>query len=399
MHVCMLTTSFPRYPGDAAGQFVSRLADELSKKYEVTVIAPGSQELPDFEVVRNVRVCRFSYFFPHRFEKLAYGDGIIENVRANFFCRFLIPSFSLSFLLKSIILARRCDLIHAHWAFSGLIALLGKRIHRKPIVLTLRGSDVNFNFAGTGNSKTFLRWVLQGCDHVATVSRDLSEKIVRDFAIAQKVTVVPNGVDLECFRPRDKSGTRRILGLSDQVPVILYAGRITESKGVGYLAAAMPAVVKECEDVVFVLLGEGNLRLKISKFGEEMGIRQHILFAGYRPHDELPMWLNAADLLVLPSLSEGRPNIILEAMACGIPIVATRVGGIPELIRDGENGILVPPNDVEALTKAILAVLKMDDRRETFGKRARETLESLKVDWESSAEKMAGVYEKVLARR
>ena len=129
-----------------------------------------------------------------------------------------------------------------------------------------------------------------------------------------------------------------------------------------------------------------------------MGIEQNIQFVRRKPHREMALWLNTADLMVLPSLSEGRPNIILEAMACGIPVVATRVGGIPELIREGENGFLVPPNDAEALGKAILTVLKMKTPRDVLGKRGREILESAGLDWETSAAKMTEIYRTVLAR-
>jgi glycosyltransferase involved in cell wall biosynthesis len=160
----------------------------------------------------------------------------------------------------------------------------------------------------------------------------------------------------------------------------------------------LPRIVERYDEVLFVFVGNGNLFDKIATFADEPKRRKNILLTGEKPREELPMWLNAADLLVIPSLSEGRPNIVLEAMACGIPIVGTRVGGIPELISNGDNGILVPPNDAQALTNAVLAVLEMTDSRETLGRKSRELVESLKLDWASSAERMTEIYQKVLAR-
>lgn len=396
MNICMLTTSFPRYEGDPAGHFVFELAEVLSKTHDIATIAPGMQGVASYETAGELRIFRFHYFFPFKYERLAYGDGIINNLAKGPLYKTLIPFFAIAFLAKSIRVGWRCDLIHAHWVFSGLIAVLGKMVHKKPIVLTVRGSDINVPFGGKRVSELVLRWVLKRCDYITTISNDLLKKITDQFGIDKKITVVPNGISLESFFPADRSEARKTLRLSDEIPIILYAGRITESKGVHSLVAAMPMVLKECKGAVFVFLGDGNLVEEIAKFCGRMGIEQNVLLLGSKPHGEIPIWLNAADLLVLPSLSEGRPNIVLEAMACGIPVVATRVGGIPELIREGENGFLVPPNDPKALGKAILTVLEMKTPRDVLGRKGREMLESLGLDWKTTAEKMTKIYKIVL---
>jgi len=392
----MLTTSFPRFRGDAAGHFVLELAAEIAKEHDVTVVAPFAENAPGKEKIRNVNVHRFHYFFPRRFERLAYGEGIIDNIRRAWWSRVLIPFFSVSFLLRSIVIGARCDVIHAHWGFSGLIAVVGKIFHRKPVVVTLRGSDVNIPVGGGVLSKLLLKLVVKGCDYVTTVSDDLAEKIKERCGTRVKARIVPNGVAADLFHPLDLNAARGMLRLEPSRPVILYVGRLTKTKGVDVLLDALPLIVSASPESLFVFLGEGNLVKTIADQCEKQGIQGNVVLAGSKPHEEIPTWLNAANVVVLPSLSEGRPNVVIESMACGRPIVATRVGGIPELITDGENGFLVPPGDASALTRAVVAVLAMDDQGAELGRRGYEVVKSRGLDWRRSAERMIEVYEQVM---
>jgi len=341
----MLTTSFPRHQGDRAGRFVFDLAKELSRQHHIAIVAPGAEGLHSHETIGRLEVFRFHYCYPHEYEKIAYGRGILNNLDQRPRYRALIPIFALAFLMKSIKVGKQSDLIHAHWVFSGLIGLLGRRIHKKPVVLTVRGSDINVQYAGARTSRPAFRWVLQRSDYITTVSNDLLKMITDEFGVVRRIACVPNGVSLETFSPMDRFEARRMLGLPRKIPIILYAGRIIESKGIRCLVEVIPTVLKAYEDALFVFLGEGNLVERLVRTCKDMGIEQSVLFSHERPHAEMPFWLNAADLVVLPSLSEGRPNTVIEGMACATPIVATRVGGIPELVKDGENGYLVPPND------------------------------------------------------
>jgi glycosyltransferase involved in cell wall biosynthesis len=372
------------------------LARELSKTHEVNVIAPGAKGLKVYETIGSLKIFRFHYFFPHEYEKLAYGDGILNNLGAKRKYRALVPPFTLSFLIKSIRIGSRCDLIHAQWVFSGLIGLLGKRVHGRPVILTVRGSDINVEYGEAKSLEWVVPWVMRGCDYITAVSKDLSRTVIERFGVADKITFVPNGVSLEVFSPMDRSEARQALELPLRVPIVLYAGRILASKGIECLVRAIPDVLKSYQEARFFFLGEGEFGQRLVELCREMGITQNVRFIGKKPHEELPLWLNAADLMVLPSFSEGRPNTILEAMACAKPVVASRVGGIPELVHDGDNGFLVNPNDPDALSRAILMVLNMGSRRDLVGKRGREILESLALDWRASAQRMTEVYRRVL---
>ncbi|MFX0210219.1 MAG: glycosyltransferase, partial [Candidatus Hodarchaeota archaeon] len=279
----MLTTSFPRYHGDGTGHFIFDLADELSKQHDMTIIAPGMDGLNSYETIGKLKIFRFHYFFPHKYEKIAYGDGIINNLNKKPLYKALLPLFALSFLLKSIKVGSQCDLIHAHWAFSGLIALWGKKIHKKPVILTVRGSDINARFAGERTSKFVLHWVLRRCDYITTVSDNLLKKINQRFGIDKEITVVPNGVSLESFSPIDRSEARKTLSLPDNIPIVLYAGRMIESKGIESLVEAIPTVLKEYRETLFIFLGEGSLLEKISRQCKEMDVERNILFTGRKP--------------------------------------------------------------------------------------------------------------------
>jgi glycosyltransferase involved in cell wall biosynthesis len=248
----------------------------------------------------------------------------------------------------------------------------------RPLVAKVHGSDVNV--LARGWRARAVAAALNGCQRVICVSQALRERLVELGVSADRLAVIPNGVDDTRFAPRERTACRTALGLPPGGKVVLFVGNLVPVKGVEQLLAAMRGV-----DAGLVVVGDGPLRAELEALARSLGVDGRVRFAGARPHDEVPQWLGACDLLCLPSWHEGCPNVVLEALACGRPVVGTRTGGVGEHVRDGENGFLVPPGDGAALSAALGRALASDwpaDRiRQTVSRRT----------WAATADDLAEV--------
>jgi teichuronic acid biosynthesis glycosyltransferase TuaC len=249
-------------------------------------------------------------------------------------------------------------LIHAHTAYpDGFAAVRVGRALKLPVVVTLHGGDVNVHFQRYLWRRLGL-WALSRADRVIAVSESLRRKVVEEYRMsAAKVTVIPNGVDVTRFQPMTRAEALRGLELDSHAARVLYVGAINESKGIRYLLKAANRVTESLHRAIeFVLIGEGEYEEGARTLTRELGIASAVNFVGKRPNSEIPLWINASDLLVLPSLSEGFGVALIEAMACGKPVVATRCGGPDDIVRP-DTGILVPPGDEAALAEALREIL------------------------------------------
>ena len=206
-----------------------------------------------------------------------------------------------------------------------------------------------------------------------------------------KIKVVANGVDRR-FQPADRRVMRERLGLPDGEFIVLFVGLLVPVKGVDLLVGALAELVDP--KPLCLLIGDGPERPELERQAAELGVGERLRFVGCRSSDEIPTWMGAADILVLPSRSEGRPNVVLEAQACGLPVVATRVGGTPELVCDGKTGLLVESEDVAGLADALQRLRIDRGLREALGRAGREQADGM--TWAVSAEKMAAIYRDLL---
>ncbi len=274
---------------------------------------------------------------------------------------------SATFKLLGIVRKYKIDLIHAHYVMPpGLIAVICSMISGTKTAITIHGSDI-FVLARKPVLKSMIKFILKRSDYVFVVSDSLKEGVMKlgIEGIENKLSVTYNAVDVERFRPDQKSTFKEELKIDPQKPVILFVGNLVWQKGVEYLIRAKEFLSEEAE---IVIVGNGPLfeELKgIVEFEKMKGIK----FTGAR--SDIENIMPAADVFVLPSLSEGRPTVLLEAMASGKPVVATNVGGIPEIVNK-EIGILVNPEDPVGLAEAINKILQDKDLKEKMGKAARE---------------------------
>lgn len=265
------------------------------------------------------------------------------------------------------------------WAAQQLATLL-----RLPYVVKAHGTDVNVT-ARSPSIQPFLRSTLRGAHSAIAVSRPMLDALITLGAYPDRVMLVPNGVDRGLFLPRDRTQARTLLGLPEHGKVLLFVGRLEREKGLDELTSAFRELVrKSAETISLVIVGDGSMATRLSLQCNDV---PNVVLAGARPPEDVAQYLAAADVLVLPSWAEGTPNVILEALAAGRPIVATHVGGIPDVVRHGHTGLLVPPRDVGALVSALHAALGRSWSEE-------EIVRTAPPDWDCSGKLLYGVLER-----
>jgi glycosyltransferase involved in cell wall biosynthesis len=249
------------------------------------------------------------------------------------------------------------DVILATWAYPDAFGsvLLSRRIG-VPCLVKVHGTDINHHTRHLLR-RMMITWALRRAPSVIAVSDKLKRIMVRCGIPEDSITVLQNGVDAATFVPMPRDECRRTLSLDPSQKIILYVGYLKESKGILDLLEAFDRLDRR-EKLKLVYVGDGPDSTLLDVQLRRRGLSRSVDLVGARPHEEIPVWMNACDLLCLPSHNEGCPNVVLEALACGTPIVATRVGEIPNLVRK-DQGFLVQPKDIESLSDGLRRGLRL----------------------------------------
>jgi teichuronic acid biosynthesis glycosyltransferase TuaC len=394
MRVLILSHMYPYALEPTFGLFVHNQVKELARHCEVVVVSPTPLSPP---VVRRWRTRWMRYASKP-------GQTHLEGVEVHYPRYLNIPGqhgFPLSALfytwaIRGLVARLKntfdFDLIHAHAICpDGFAAARLGRMVNTPAVCTMHGADINVYPHRTRLTGWVTRKGIRSVDRIITVSSELRANTLALASPQRDVQVIPNGVDLRKFAPMDRAQARVEMGLPQDQRILLYASRLDEAKGLSFLVAALKRVLHHDGDCLLVLAGEGPFQSRLAEQIAELELEGNVHFVGLRPHDEIPKWMCACDLLVLPSLNEGSPLPVYEALACGRPVVASRVGGIPELIVEEDYGLLVPPADPEALSRALLSGLQKEwdvERIRRHGER---------FSWGRVADRLLLVYDEVLA--
>jgi len=246
----------------------------------------------------------------------------------------------------------KIDVVLGSWAYpDGFAAIIAARILGVPCVVKLHGSDINV-MAKLPAPRRWLAWALPQAASVVAVSRPLADEVALLGVPRDRIAIVMNGVDAELFRPRDRAAARRELGLPAG-PLALYVGNLKEEKGVLDLPRAWDLVARDLPDATLAIVGGGPLRPAM-----EAALPPRATLFGPQPLASIPTWLAACDVLVLPSHIEGTPNVVLEALACGRRVVASAVGGVPDVLTSPTLGTLVPPRAPEQFAAALTQALR-----------------------------------------
>jgi glycosyltransferase involved in cell wall biosynthesis len=290
------------------------------------------------------------------------------------------------------------NIIHTHTITpDGHAGILLKRIFNVPSMCSVRGSDLKqYPFESKKMHKVSIR-VLEESDAILAVSNDLANQALKMADIKSPPYVIHNGVDTSKFHKyENKEGIRKSLGIRHTGRAIVFIGRCEKEKGIFELLDAFLKIKKAGEDISLVIVGEGKDKEKAKGIVDENNMGGNVVFAGNVPHEEIPGYLNAGDIFALPTYSEGMANVIYEAMACGLPVVSTNVGGIPEVITHGVEGFLCNPGDSEMLEKYIRELIRNPVMSQEMGRKAEEKVLK-RFTWESNAEEHLRAYEDILA--
>jgi glycosyltransferase involved in cell wall biosynthesis len=243
------------------------------------------------------------------------------------------------------------DLVLAYWVYpDGFAALRTARALGVPCIVGALGSDIHVR-AGVNEQMT--RRTIGGIDALLTVSEAMRQYSIREFAAApDKVHTIINGFNTAVFKPIDQIAMRAKHGIKPDEKLIIYVGRFVEAKGMRELITAFQQLAKADPKVTLALVGDGVMKGELMELVRSTGLLERVHLPGGLAPEAVAEWINAADVLTLPSWSEGYPNVVVEGVACGRPVVATDVGGTREILHNG-NGILIPPKDASRLATAL----------------------------------------------
>ncbi len=288
--------------------------------------------------------------------------------------------------LVALLRETECDVLFAHGYKAHILGRQAARRVGIPAVAVSRG------WTGESRRVRLYEWLdrrhLRLMDHVVCVSQEQAERVRRWCGVPQsRVSVIRNSARLAAFEKCDSTARDRLLGffIGDNAvsQVVLAAGRLSPEKGFGVLVEAAAAICRENPAAGVVLLGEGVLRPELERRIAELGLAGRFVMPGFRT--DLDSLIGAADVVVLPSFTEGLPNVALEASAAGVPVVATAVGGTPEAVADGETGFLVPPGEPMVLAARVGELLRDAGLRSRFGAAGRQRMRTL-FTFEAQAE-------------
>lgn len=359
MKVLVFTSAYPNNIWPNHGVFVKERMSHLARLNgcKVKVIAP----VPYFPPVKIGSRWLFSQVSRRE---------IIEGVEVYHPRYFMIPKvgmtlYGLMMFLSVFQIAKRVqkefdfDVISAHTVYpDGFAGVLLGRFLKKPVVVSARGSDINL-LTTFPLVRRLLRYTLCRADGVISVCQALKETMIGLETPGEKITVIPNGVDSDKFRPFPKEEARKRLDLPNK-RIILSVGELIPRKGFDLLVKALKILLDEHheKDLYLVIVGEGKFRGELERLVASLHLSDHVRLAGVVPHRELYLWYNAADLFCLASNREGWPNVVMESLACGTPVVATDVWGVPEIIRSEKLGLLTKRNEREIAEKIAAALKK-----------------------------------------
>jgi glycosyltransferase involved in cell wall biosynthesis len=406
--VLFVTSSYPRWAGDATAPFLHNLARDIKALgWDVEVLAPHAPGASRDEVLDGIPVRRFRYAWPEKLESLCYEGGALPKLRANPARGLLVPLLAVAqFIAVLATLARRRrTLVHSHWLIpQGLTAGIAATLLGRPHVATAHGSDV---FALRGAVPRFSKRLTLRLADAVTANSEATRRAILDIgpsAVAQKLVSIPMGAGFEGAAPSAEVARLRAAFRRGQGPLLTFVGRLIPEKGASDLLDAIAQVATLRPDVTAVIVGDGPERALLEQQAARLGVESRVRFVGWVAPSAVQTYLGAADIFVGPSrpgpggVKEAQGIAFAEAMLAARPIVATAVGGIPEAIRDGETGLLVPPGDSAAIMHAVCRLAADPAWASRLGDAARSRAEK-EFTRAASAARFAELYGRLASAR
>ena len=395
--VLIFSRQFPREGNKHAGIFILQQAKSfLRYGCEVKVLSP----IPWFPPFLSQYAMDMGF---HQTSRKTELDGIEVD-----YPRYLRPplghrshqitpyllSWGIHHHFDEIVKSYMPTVIHAHWALpEGFSAIKLAKRYSIPVIVNLRGSDIHTLPYLSKRLHVMTSEVLTQADSLVAVSNSLRKQAKDQFNLTQPIKVVYNGCDVKQFQQNwcSRGEIRNRFGISDRHILLLYVGSILPAKGMRELVEVIGTILLRRKDVRLMLIGIGKYQKRMKELVHQAGLSEYVHFVGSVKHEKISDWLSAGDIFVFPSYKEGLPNAVLEAMACELPVVATKVGGIPEAVREGKTGYLVAPKDVAGLVEAIEKLIRDPDYAQKMGKNGRQRVLD-EFSWDQHTEKMMALY-------
>lgn len=396
-NLVVFSTLFPSVAQPQAGLFIRERMFRVGRRLPITVVAP----VPWFPLQSLIRLWRphFRPTVPAR----EVQNGV-EVLHPRFLC---FPGFFKRLdgkllalgcvsTLRRLKRAGRLDVLDAHFAYpDGYAASLLGRWLGVPVTITLRGTEVRH--AGTPGLREQVREALEKSARVFAVADSLRKLALRFGIAAEKTLVVGNGVDATCFSPVPRAEARAMLGLPYAAPILISVGALTERKGFHRVIELLPELRVRWPGLMYLIVGgasaEGDWGPRLEARVRELGLMDAVRFLGAIEPGSLRLPLSAADVFVLATRNEGWANVFLEAMACGLPVVTTDVGGNREVVASERLGLVVPFGDAPALADAISQALATDWDRAGIRRHAEDN------DWEARVDVLCREFERIVSDR
>ncbi len=393
--ILWLTSSYPRFEHDSASIFLRHLAASIQQhKFEIHILSPDHSMVDPSWKNDAITMRRYKYFFPQHLQLLAYGSGILPNLRANRWLFLQAPFFLIAQFISTWRLIRQLKpgLLHAHWLFpQGCVATLLGKWMGIPVIVTVHGGDA-FSMQHSVMAK-IKRWTVQNCS-AWTSNTFATARAVGDNLPSPEI--IPMGIDFRQF----SAGTA--FTRSEDKFVLLFVGRLVQKKGVSDLITAFSLMEDSLKAKSELwIIGDGAEREALKALAGQLKLTDSVTFYGRVPNDQLPDYYATADIFIAPSVidssgdTEGQGVILLEALASGTAIISTSAGGIGEVIEHGKTGLLVEPNNPVDLKNAMEQLLRDKVFRDALAATGETIIQA--YDWKAIGAKFSRLYHQHLS--
>jgi glycosyltransferase involved in cell wall biosynthesis len=385
--IVAISTSYPLRESSVAGIFVHRLYVALAASWDIQVLCPDDAKMGCSVLLDGVSIVPVKYA-PKNWQVLGGAGGLVPSIKSSPFKAVLLPVLLLSFFFSALIKSKSAVLIHANWAVCGAIAVLIGKIRRIPVVTTLRGDDIaraKISYL----DRILLKLAMRGSSKIICVSEAMAEQLREQYPKRKNaISFCLNGVDDSFFkieRSENKTGVMRIVSVGSLIP----------RKGYDLLIQAVALIGQKCL-VHAVIAGDGPSKQMLIEQAHSLGVAASFNFVGELNLSAVQQLLATSDVFVLPSRSEGRPNVVVEAMAAGLPIISADLDGVQDLVLDGHNGWKFKVGEATDLAQAIGKAAQSLHELKKLGDASRALLGNSESSWNFTAQCYTDVFSAAL---
>lgn len=391
LKILLVSNLYPNSKEPTRGIFTEQIVKGFLENNQVKVVAPTpwipkflhkikkstNSILPDEEIHNGVKIYHPSYLVIPKIGRWLYGILFFLGIYNT---------------LKKIKADFDPDVINVHWMYPDAFGtVLAARLLKIPVVTHSLGCDIN-EFSKYPSRRVFIKYALKNSDYNIAVSEKLRKKIIQLGASKDKAITLMNGINKHLFTTVHHQDERKALKIPENKTVLLFAGNFNVEKGLELLLKAFHSQKHKYVNAHLMVIGSGPLQSEILKLVSDLDLNDYVTFVGRVPHTDIPKYLSSVDFLCLPSLREGCPNIVLESLSVGTPVLANNVGALPEMLNPeiGGMGLLTAENSVDGFSKIIDQALSMTwDKEKTFDW----------ISWQENSDEIIKVFEKAISSR